>query len=73
MDNRYMVPKEENIVSKTHIHEEFSNYIDKAVAIFSTQFAINPVGSDSISFQKGLKNKRAGAILNQVDIDNLEL
>ena len=53
--------------------KELSNYADKVVAVFSARSTIKPADKESISYLKGLKNKLVGAVLNQVDLDNLEL
>jgi len=53
--------------------KELANYVDKVVVIFSAQSTIKPADKDSIAYLKNLKNKLVGAVLNKVDLDNLEL
>ncbi len=53
--------------------KELANYVDKVVVIFSAKSTIKPADKDSIAYLKNLKNKLVGAVLNKVDLDNLEL
>jgi uncharacterized protein involved in exopolysaccharide biosynthesis/Mrp family chromosome partitioning ATPase len=53
--------------------KELANYVDKVIAVFSAKSVIRPADKESIAYLKSLKNKFVGAVLNRVDIDNLEL
>ena len=53
--------------------KELANYVDKVVAVFSAKSVIKATDRESIAYLKSLKNKLVGAVLNRVDIDNLEL
>jgi polysaccharide biosynthesis transport protein len=53
--------------------KELSNYVDKVVAVCSAKSTVKPADRESFAFLKSLKNKLVGAILNEVNIDNLEL
>ncbi len=52
--------------------KELLSYVDGVVAIFSAKFAINQVDKESIQFLKTLNGKLVGAILNKVELQDIE-
>lgn len=51
---------------------ELLDYVDGVVAIFSAKYAVNQVDKESIEFLKALNGKLVGAILNKVELQDIE-
>jgi polysaccharide biosynthesis transport protein len=53
--------------------KELSRYVDGIVSVFSVKSVIRQTDKESIHFLKGTGDKFVGAVLNGVEIENLEL
>lgn len=53
--------------------KELSRYVDGIVSVFSTKSVIRQTDKESIHFLKGTGDKFVGAVLNCVEVENLEL
>jgi succinoglycan biosynthesis transport protein ExoP len=51
---------------------ELLGYVDGVVAIFSAKYAVNQVDKESVEFLKSLNGKLVGAILNKVELEDIE-
>lgn len=52
--------------------KELIDYADGVITIFSAESVIKPADSDAIEYLKNLNGKFQGAILNKVELENLE-
>jgi polysaccharide biosynthesis transport protein len=53
--------------------KELTQYVDGVVAIFSAMFIIKQIDKESIEFFNSLNGKFCGAVLNMVDLDNVNV
>lgn len=53
--------------------KELSNFVEKVIAVFSASAVIRQPDKDSIAFLQSLGDKFAGAVLNDVELQNLEM
>lgn len=51
--------------------KELTDYAEKVVTVFSADSDLKPEDHDSLEFIKGIGNKFMGAVLNKVDLKNL--
>lgn len=52
---------------------ELADYVDGVIAIFSAQQIIKQIDKQSINFYKELNGKFCGAVLNMVDLENVNI
>lgn len=52
--------------------KELFHYVDKVIAVFSAKSQIKKSDTSSLGFLTSLKEKFAGAVLNKVDMENLD-
>ena len=53
--------------------KELAQHVDGIIAIFSAQHIIKQIDRESIAFFKGLNGKFCGAVLNMVDLENVNV
>jgi succinoglycan biosynthesis transport protein ExoP len=53
--------------------KELTQYVDGVVAIFSAMYIIKQIDKESIEFFNSLNGKFCGAVLNMVDLDNVNV
>ncbi|HYC28017.1 MAG TPA: hypothetical protein VEB42_04360, partial [Chitinophagaceae bacterium] len=53
--------------------KELSKYVDGIVSVFSVKSVIRQTDKESIHFLKGTGDKFVGAVLNGVEVENLDL
>ncbi|HTJ14485.1 MAG TPA: hypothetical protein VL547_20745 [Dinghuibacter sp.] len=53
--------------------KELAQHVEGIIAIFSAQHIIKQIDKDSIDFFKGLNGKFTGAVLNMVDLENVNV
>lgn len=53
--------------------KELTDYVDGVIAVFSAQRHITQIDKESIKFFKGLNGKFCGAILNKVELENVNV
>ncbi len=51
--------------------KELTNYAEKVISVFSADSDLKPADQESIEFIKGLGNKFMGAVLNKLDLKNV--
>jgi len=51
--------------------KELTDYAEKVVTIFSADSDLKPSDEESLDFIKGMGNKFMGAVLNKIDLKNL--
>jgi len=50
---------------------ELLEYVDKVIPVFAADIILNPADKDSINYLKSLDDKLMGAILNKIELNNL--
>ena len=53
--------------------KELVQYVDGVIAVFSATHIVNQIDKESIAYLKDLNGKFCGAILNKVDIENVNV